>query len=309
MTETNDFSIKVSGGQVQWKHLSNPSYNTLKSTLEDGGFRGFSWTPADRPKARAKFADYQDFYYLRVYALELTSDAVRMVQPVSLHAVANDQALITWSETTLGATYLIRDKVLATNTKNRLSNAHQILSWILDALLGEMFAFLDHVNERIAEVERAVIRRRRRFPVQERIMALRREIFRIRQTLASMRDAIYQWVRYWARTESGGDPGYYLEIYDQVIRLFDTVDTLRELVNSTLDVYLASVSNHLNEIVKTLTLVATLLLPASLVATIYGMNFKYLPGADSPYGFYVVLLILGVSSASLLWLFRRRGWL
>ncbi|WP_430626294.1 CorA family divalent cation transporter [Sulfobacillus thermotolerans] len=94
-----------------------------------------------------------------------------------------------------------------------------------------------------------------------------------------------------------------------VIRLSETADTYREMMDTVLDVYLSSVSNRLNEIVKTLTIVTALFMPASVIAAIYGMNFDHMPGADNPWGFHVVILSVLLISALLLWIFKRRKWI
>ena len=144
--------------------------------------------------------------------------------------------------------------------------------------------------------------------MQERIFRLKREVFNVRRMLASMRDTVSQLVRYWS-TSSEGDSFYYMELYDHMIRLFDTADTYRELVNSVLDLYLSTVNNRMNEIVKTLTLVTTVLLPASVMAALYGMNFDHLPLMHHDWGFFIILVVIVAISSLLYWIFRRRQWL
>jgi magnesium transporter len=126
--------------------------------------------------------------------------------------------------------------------------------------------------------------------------------------LGSERDVAYQLARYWSG-EPNMDSVYAFELYDHVIRLSDAADTYREMMDTVLDIYLSSVSNRLNEIVKTLTIVTALFMPASVIAAVYGMNFEHIPGADNPWAFHLVILMVIVISAALLWIFKRRKWL
>ena len=117
-------------------------------------------------------------------------------------------------------------------------------------------------------------------------------------------------MRYWdTALDQSSATEWAFQLYDHVIRLFDSADIYRELVNSALDIYLGSVSNRLNEIVKKLTLVTVLFVPASLVAALYGMNFDYLPGQHHPWGFFLVVGVVIMMSLTLLAVFRQRRWL
>jgi magnesium transporter len=157
-------------------------------------------------------------------------------------------------------------------------------------------------------VEQRVFNASRAKELKSELFGLKREGYHMRRVVASLRDVTAQMVRFWT-TREPQDAVYAFELYDHVIRVFDAASASSELVNSVMDLYLNTVSNRLNEIVKTLTLLTTVLLPASLMAALYGMNFDYLPLAHYRWGFFVILTIIGVVSTSLYWIFRRRQWL
>ena len=99
------------------------------------------------------------------------------------------------------------------------------------------------------------------------------------------------------------------DIYDHVARNLDTVEMLRDLLSGALDVYLSSVANRTNQVMKVLTVLGTVALPAVVVSGIYGMNVKGLPGAESPYALAIVLSLMAASTVLLLWVLKRFHWL
>ncbi|NMP22290.1 magnesium transporter CorA family protein [Sulfobacillus harzensis] len=265
---------------------------------------GFSWLGGGSGD-RAEFDDFQRFYHLRVYDLNWARGRAR-VEATPVVVYVEDGRVISWSSRHLAAAWDVR-RTLEENPEWVQSGA-RLVYYFMDALVGGLFSFMDAINDRIDQIDQRAFRARRQQAVQTEIFHVKREIFRTRRILASMRDAVSQLARYWS-THNADDSFYYMELYDHMIRLFDTVDTYRELINSALDLSMSAVSNRLNEIVKTLTLVTTVLLPASLMAALYGMNFDYLPLAHHRWGFPVIMGIIGAISATLYWMFRRRRWL
>ena len=102
---------------------------------------------------------------------------------------------------------------------------------------------------------------------------------------------------------------FFRDVYDHSLRLLDMVETLRDLLQNTFDVYLSSVANRTNQVMKVLTVLGTVALPAVVVSSIYGMNVKGLPGAESPYALGIVFTVMVATTALLLWVLKRFGWL
>jgi magnesium transporter len=102
---------------------------------------------------------------------------------------------------------------------------------------------------------------------------------------------------------------FYRDIYDHFLRVVDLADSYRDLLSGALDAYLSVVSNRMNEVMKTLTLVATLFMPLTFIVGVYGMNFEHMPELHWKYGYLYVWILLGLVSLAMLWLFRRRRWL
>ena len=104
--------------------------------------------------------------------------------------------------------------------------------------------------------------------------------------------------------------GIYLrDVYDHSIQEIDTIETFRDMISGMLDIYLSSISNKMNEVMKVLTIIATIFIPLTFIAGIYGMNFVYIPELELHWGYFAVLFIMAVVSIIMLIYFRKKKWL
>ena len=102
---------------------------------------------------------------------------------------------------------------------------------------------------------------------------------------------------------------YLRDVYDHVVQIIDTIETFREMLSSMLDIYLSSLSNRLNQVMKVLTIIATIFIPLTFLAGLYGMNFKYMPELEWRWGYPFVLTIMVSVVCVMLYFFRKRKWL
>ena len=184
----------------------------------------------------------------------------------------------------------------------------KLLYLILDTIVDLYFPAIDHFDDRIDQLEDKVFDNPSPEILQS-VFAIKRELIDLRRVLVNTRDASLHLQR---------DPGtiidtehqpYLRDTYDHVARLLDSVETQRDLLNNTLDIYLSSVSNRTNEVMKVLTVLGTIAIPVLAISGIYGMNLKGLPFQDSPYGAEWVGGITVISTAVLLYVLRKLKWL
>ncbi|MEO8737695.1 MAG: magnesium transporter CorA family protein [Edaphobacter sp.] len=186
-------------------------------------------------------------------------------------------------------------------------NPGKLLYLILDTIVDLYFPAIDHFDDRIDGLEDAVIGSPSP-EVLQNVFALKRELIDLRRVLVNTRDASLHLQR---------DPGtiidaehqlYVRDIYDHIARLLDSVETQRDLLNNTLDIYLSSVANRTNEVMKVLTVVGTIALPVLAISSIYGMNLKGLPFETSPHGALYVGGLTILSTFLLLTILRKLKW-
>ena len=137
--------------------------------------------------------------------------------------------------------------------------------------------------------------------------AVKRELIQLRKSVWPLREVINILERGDFPIIKKATRVYLRDLYDQVVQVMDTVETHRDIMSGMLDVYLSSISNRTNAVMKVLTVITTIFMPMSLLAGIYGMNFRFMPGLASPLGFFVVIGIMGVIAFGMITYFLRKG--
>lgn len=184
----------------------------------------------------------------------------------------------------------------------------RLLYLILDTVVDLYFPAIDHYDEELDNLENLVLAEPHPGTLQS-VFALKRELIELRRVLVGTRDATLHLQRDPESIIDAEQQPFVRDIYDHVVRLLDSVETQRDLLNNALDIYLSSVANRTNEVMKVLTVLGTLVTPAIAISGIYGMNLGGLPFEKSPHAaLYVAGLIVATTGALLLWL-RKQRWL
>jgi magnesium transporter len=178
---------------------------------------------------------------------------------------------------------------------------------LLDAILDDYFPQLDAIEDRVDEISDQIYEgdtHRMRD-----LLGIKRQMLHMRRRLGPFRDVMNSLLR--RDLEFVTDPvaPYFHDLFDNTLRLTELVDTNRDALTGLLDIHLSTVSNNLNQVMKKMTVISTVLMSSALIAGVYGMNFKNMPELDWKYGYGFCLGLMVVSSLFILWLFKRKEWL
>ena len=180
---------------------------------------------------------------------------------------------------------------------------HRLLDNEIDGFFPALERLDDEIDDMIEEATNKTD------PEQmARILEMKRTVSAIRKIVVPQREKISNLAKVEYRFVSRKAAPYFRDVYDHAIRVTDTVDSLREAASSAFDVYMTSVSNNMNEVMKTLSIIATIALPLTVISGIYGTNFSVIPGADYAYGFWAMLGTMAAISLIMLIYFRSRKW-
>jgi magnesium transporter len=181
---------------------------------------------------------------------------------------------------------------------------------VIDSLVDATFPVIEKLDDAVDRLEDRIITN----PTQQAladIYHLRHTVTELRRFLGAQRDVFQRLITHGIHLQQQDMTLYYRDVYDHIVRQYETVDAERDLLASAMDVYLSTVSNRLNSTTKALTVIASVFLPLSFLTGFYGMNFAYLTQIlETPYlafalGVGTMLIAIGIQ----LWLFRRRGWI
>lgn len=183
----------------------------------------------------------------------------------------------------------------------------RLLAYLLDSIVDRYLTTMEVFDERIADIEDEVFDN----PTTEtlsKLFRLKREILNLRRVLVPHREILRRLGRELHPLIIEEHRVYFWDIYDHLVRLTELIEYHRDLISGALDAYLSVISNRLNVVMKTLTVIATIMMPLTMIASIYGMNFHIMPGLAHPGGFYITIGAMGIITTVMLLLFKRKGW-
>lgn len=188
--------------------------------------------------------------------------------------------------------------------------AAYLLHQILDNIVDQYIPVVDDFDISISELEDHVFNvRTGDYSVLEDIMEHRRSVSRLRRISARQREVLYR-ISHGEFEQIPPDVlPFYRDVHDHLLRVTDLTESYRDLINGLSDIHLAMVANKTNDVMKTLAVVSAIILPLSLIAGIYGMNFEYLPELKWPWGYFATLGLMATIAAVLLLIFWRKGWI
>jgi magnesium transporter len=179
---------------------------------------------------------------------------------------------------------------------------------ILDAIVDGYFPLLESYGEEIEQLEDEVVERPTRSSL-EKIHLAKRNLLTLRRAVWPLRDAVNTLIREESDLITAQTRLYLRDCYDHSVQILDMVETYRELAAGLMDIYISSLSQKLNEVMKVLTIIATIFIPLTFIVGIYGMNFKYMPELESRWGYPLLMGFMAVLAMGMLWYFLRQGWI
>ncbi|MFH1820899.1 MAG: magnesium/cobalt transporter CorA [Methanobacteriota archaeon] len=202
----------------------------------------------------------------------------------------------------------IRERIRSNKGRIRKMGTDYLAYALMDAIVDGYFLILEKIGEKVEFIEEKLVTN----PKPETLHAihnLKRELIFLRKSVWPLREVVSGLERGESPLIKDTTKVYLRDIYDHTIQVIDTVETLRDMVSGMIDIYLSSVSNKMNEVMKVLTIIATIFIPLTFVAGIYGMNFRFMPELEWGMGYPLVLLLMLAVSISMLFYFRGKKWL
>jgi magnesium transporter len=207
----------------------------------------------------------------------------------------------------------VRARIRSSRGRIRESGSDYLMYAIIDATIDEFYPVLDTLGERLEELELGATEERRR--MSRAIHDVKRELLTLRRAIWPQRDMLNVLLRDESPHVSKETRIYLRDTYDHAVQVMDMVETFREIASGLMDLYLSSVSNRMNEIMKVLTIISTIFLPMTFIAGVYGMNFDVsaspynMPELGWRYGYLLSIGAMALSAIGLLAWYWRRGWL
>lgn len=290
------------GAQGFWLDIENPDEADYKLLEETFHFHPLTLEDIRHQNQRPKLEEYEDYSFAVLFAADWANDELQVREH---HLYLSPRFLVTVH---------IEPSPELSDLSSRLKAAPELTRrglpflfyLVVDKLVDAVFKVIDRLDGDTDTLEDSILEK----PTTEalgQIYRLKRAVVDLRKVLGAQRDVFQR-----LTTGSLGDQQmtvYFRDVLDHVVRQYETVDSLRDLLTSAMDVYLSTVSNRLNDVMRRLTVIATLFMPLTFITGFFGMNFLWLVNHITSLGAFLVGIALMVGTIIMQFIyFRRRGW-
>jgi magnesium transporter len=262
---------------------------------------------------RPKVEEYEDQILMIARMITLKEDGKGFFSEQVSFILGQHYLLTVQEEPAYDSFGPVRERIRANKGTIRKQGADYLAYALIDSVIDGFFPVLEAYGEELEELEDEVVANPTR-QTMERIHQLKRELLTIRRSIWPQRDAINCLIRDGNLLISNEVRLYLRDCYDHTIQVIDMVETYRELASSLMDMYISSVSNKMNEVMKVLTVISTIFIPLTFIAGVYGMNFDpekspwNMPELDWYWGYPACLAVMLIVAIVMVLFFKRRGW-
>ena len=256
---------------------------------------------------RPKLDEYDDYLYVVVKMLSYDKDQNAIVSE-QLSIVLKGNTILTFIEDKGDIFDGLRDRIRKGNIKLRRSSADYLLYSLLDTLVDNYFVVLEKIGDKLEDLEIRMLDEAVKEDLQE-LHKSKRDLIYLRKYIWPLREVISLLSKGSSLHLQGNTALYLRDVYDHCIHVIDTLETFREVSSGLMDVYLSSISNRMNAVMKTLTIISTIFIPLTFLVGVYGMNFEFMPELKETWAYPAVWIVMVVVASLMLIWFRRKRWL
>ncbi len=255
---------------------------------------------------RPKIEDFDDYIYIVLRMINYSADNELTSEQISL--ILGKNFVISFQEGNAAIFAPILERLRTAKTRIRRSGADYLIYSLMDLIVDNYFVVLEQFGEALEYLEEEVVKH----PTTETLQTIHQfkyDMIMLRKSVWPLREVIGRLERRESDLIQEATGIYFKDVYDHTIVAVDNIETYRDILSGMLDIYLSSISNRLNEIMKVLTIIATIFMPLTFLAGVYGMNFKHMPELEWLWGYPFALGLMLAISLSMLLYFRRKKWI
>jgi len=257
---------------------------------------------------RPKLEDYDEYLFVVLKSLYHRGPDSTELEIEQISLVLGPNYVLSFQERVGDEFEPIRERIRSSKGRVRKLGADYLAYNLIDSIVDQYFVVLEQIGDRVEFLEEELVAS----PTTETlhvIHQLKQELVFMRKSIWPLREVIGRLERDESSLIKETTEVYLRDVYDHTIQIIDTVETFRDIVSGLLDIYLSSLSTRMNEIMKVLTVIATIFIPLTFIPTVYGMNFHYMPELQWHWGYFTVWGIMVAIAAMMILYFRRKGWL
>ena len=256
---------------------------------------------------RPKLEDYVEYLYIVIKRLG-NHTPTNEISTEQISLILGHNLVISFLESDNGIFNTVKERILGMRGRICQLGADYLAYALMDTVVDNYFAIFEDLGERIETLQEAIISRPTPASLQT-LHVLKRQLLFLRKSVWPLREVVSGLQRGDSTLVHKDTWFYFRDVYDHTIHVIDTIETYRDMLASMMDIYLSSLSIRLNEVMKVLTIIATIFMPLTFIVGLYGMNFHNMPELGWRWGYPLVLLVMAGIAAGMMVFFRRRKWI
>ena len=293
-------------GNIIWADVSDPTSRDFEELAEEFGFHHLSIEDCQNAHQRPKVEEYTGYYFIVLYEAELAGPKDRL-ELRELNIFLGKNYLVTVHSKPIRA--IATAARLWHEWTDRAEQGSGLLAYLLiDGIVDDYLPLLDIISERMDDLEDSIFGEWRAEVIED-IFSIKKKLLYLRRSITPLRDVFNTMLRREQPIFPRETHVYFQDVFDHLIRVADTIDSLRDMLSSTMDAYLSVSGNRMNKIMKRLTSISTILMSVTLIAGIYGMNFIFMPELRWRFGYVYALLSMVVVGVALYVYLKKVKWI
>lgn len=298
--------LRLEEDNMIWADVSDPTSRDFEELAEEFGFHPLSIEDCRNEHQRPKVEEFSGYYFIVLYEAQLAGPSDRL-ELRELNIFLGKNYLVTVHSRPIRA--IETAKRLWHEWSDRSQQGAGLLAYLLiDAIVDDYLPLLDLISEHMDDLEDSIFGEWRAEVIEE-IFTVKKKLLFLRRAITPLRDVFNTLLRREQPIFPRETHVYFQDVFDHLIRVADTIDTLRDMLSSTMDAYLSVSGNRMNKIMKRLTSISTILMSVTLIAGIYGMNFIFMPELRWRYGYVFALLSMVVVGLALYVYLKKVEWI
>lgn len=256
---------------------------------------------------RPKIEEYQDFLFIVAKMLYFKEDGQLENEHISF--ILGKDYVLSFQETGGDVFEGVRERLSSAKGKIRSRGSDYLVYALLDAIVDNYFKVIEEMSDRIEDLEEQLFITQPSNDITFEIQELKRTILRIRRAIFPLREVVSRLEKIENELIHDQTKNYIRDLYDHMIQVSENVEIYREMAWGLMDMYMTTISNKMNEVMKVLTIMASIFIPLTFIAGIYGMNFEYMPELEWKYSYFVLWGLMLLIFAGMIYYFRQKKWL
>lgn len=255
---------------------------------------------------RPKVEEYEDYLFIVAKMLYYKNGNI---ENEHISMIVGKNYLLTFQESDGDVFDPVRERLETGKGRIRGRSTDYLMFALLDSIIDNYFLVIDDISDRIEEMEASLFINKPNDNVTQEIQDLKQTILRIRRSVFPLREVVSRLEKMDTRLIENSTINYIRDLHDHIIQISEHIDIYREMIWGLMDLYMTTISNKMNEVMKVLTIMASIFIPLTFIAGIYGMNFEYMPELQWEYSYFVLWGVMIIIFFLMIYYFKRKKWL